>query len=126
MSRAEDDLHAPVPSQKASQGQTPEDLEDLALSDDYALNPRYAKMVMEAADRGDVVRLKALMEALHPADVADLMGFLTAEYREEVIPCLPADAMPEILSELEDNIREEVLEHMPPAALARALGELES
>jgi magnesium transporter len=126
MSRAEDDLHAPAPSQDQLPAQTPEDLEDLALSDDYALNPRYAKMVMEAADRGDVVRLKELMEALHPADVADLMGFLTAEYREEVIPCLPPEAMPEILSELDDNIREEVLEHMPPAALARALGELES
>ena len=122
MSR-EDDLHAPVQSQKT---QTPEDLEDLALSDDYALNPQYAKMVMEAADRGDVVRLKELMDALHPADVADLMGFLTAEYREEVIPCLPPETLPEILSELDDNIREEVLEHMPPAALAQALGELES
>src|SRR4051794_19802474 len=104
MSRAEDDLHAPAPSQ---QSRAPEDLEDLALSDDYVLNPQYAKMVMEAADRGDVVRLKELMEALHPADVADLMGFLTAEYREEVIPCLPPDTLPEILSELDDNIREE-------------------
>ncbi len=119
MARASVDLQSPPPT-------APEDLEGLALRDDYALNPRYVDMVVEAADRGDQARLKELVGALHPADVADLMGFLTAAYREEVIAFLPPDALAEILSELEDNIREEVLEKVPPATLARALGELES
>ena len=120
MARASDDLDAPLVSA------LPEDLEDLALRDDYALNPRYVEMVVEAADRGDTARLKELIDALHPADVADLMGFLSADYREELIPLLDPEALPEILSELEDNIREEVLERVSPAALALALGELES
>ena len=50
---ATDDLHTPLPDETLDGSHGAEDLEDLALSDDYALNPRYAKMVMEAADRGN-------------------------------------------------------------------------
>ena len=103
-----------------------EDLEDLALRDDYALDPAYIDMVVDAADRNDGKRLRELVDALHPADVADLMGFLTAEYREEILPHLDPEALAEIISELEDNIREEVLEAVPSATLAKALEELDS
>ena len=48
-----------------------EDLEDLALGDDYALTPEFVAMVVDAADRGDAERLRELLAALHPADVAD-------------------------------------------------------
>jgi magnesium transporter len=119
MIRDEADPHAAAPDQA-------EAIEDLALSDDYALNPHYVELVVDAIDRGDSAQLKELIAPLHPADVADLMGFLSSDYRAELIPALPPDVLPETLSELEDNIREEVLERLPPAALARALGALES
>ncbi|WP_421738448.1 magnesium transporter [Caulobacter sp.] len=105
---------------------TPEDLEDLALGDDYALNPEYVEMVVDAADSGNTERLRELVGALEPADVADLMGFLSAAYREEVIPLLDPEALGEIIAELEDNIREEVLEATPSVTLARALEELDT
>ena len=110
----------------APPGSDHEDLEDLALRDDYALNPQYVEMVVDAADRGDSERLKVLLAALHPADVADLMGFLSAEYREQVLPALQPEHLAEILSELDENIREDILEHVPAATLAQALEELES
>jgi magnesium transporter len=103
-----------------------EDLEDLALGEDYALNPQYIDMVVSAADRGDTERLRELIEALHPADVADLMAFLSADYRQEVLAFIAPDALADILSELDTNIREEVLEQVTPAALAKALEDLES
>jgi magnesium transporter len=103
-----------------------EDLEDLALRDDYALNPAYVEMVIDAADRNDGARLRELVGALHPADVADLMGFLTADYREQVIPNLDPEALAEIIAELEDNIREEVLDAVPSATLAKVLEDLDS
>jgi magnesium transporter len=106
--------------------ETPEELEDLALGEDYALNPEYVEMVIDAADSGDAKRLRELMGALEPADVADLMGFLTADYREQIIPLLDPEALGEIISELEDNIREEVLEATPSVTLARALEELDT
>jgi len=37
-----------------------EDLEDLALRDDYALNPAFVEMVVDAAARGDTARLREL------------------------------------------------------------------
>jgi magnesium transporter len=104
----------------------PEDLEDLALNDDYGLNPEYVERVIDAADRGDEERLRDLVEALHPADVADLMGFLSPAYREALIPLLSASDLAEILTELDDNIREDVLESVPSATLASALGDLDS
>lgn len=103
-----------------------EDLEDLALGEDYALNPEFYAIVVDAIDRGDAERLRELLGALHPADVADLMGFLSAEYREEVLAHLAPEALAEILSELDTEIREEVLETVSPATLAKALGELDS
>src|SRR6201994_4295721 len=120
MSRETDDLEL----KERLEGE--EDLEDLALGEDYSLNPAYVPMVVDALDRGDAERLRELLGALHPADVADLMGFLSAEDREELVPHLDPQALAEILSELATEIREEVLEHVPSATLAKALGEMES
>ena len=103
-----------------------EDLEDFALQDDYALNPEYVERVIDAADRGDEEHLRELIEALHPADVADLMGFLSPAYREALVPLLAPGDLAEILTELDTNIREEVLESMPTDTLATALGDLDS
>jgi magnesium transporter len=103
-----------------------EDLEDLALRDDYALNPAFVEMVVDAADRGDAARLRELIDALHPADIADLMGFLSASYREELIPLISAEDLAEVISELEGSLREDILEHVEPVRLAAALGEMDS
>jgi magnesium transporter len=103
-----------------------EDLEDLALEENYELNPDYVPMVVDALDRGDAERLRELLGALHPADIADLMGFLNAEDREELIPHLDPEMLGEVLADLDTEIREEILEHLPPATLAKALGEMES
>src|SRR5580704_6095610 len=82
-----------------------QDLEDLALDEDYALNADFVDMVIDAADQGDGARIAELVGALRPADVADLMGFLTAGYRAEIVPHIPPDELAEILSELDTNIR---------------------
>jgi magnesium transporter len=122
MSRETDDLlDATKPAPEAE-----EDLEELALGEDYALNPEFVPMVADALDRGDTERLRDLLGALHPADIADLMGFLSADDREELVPHLDPEALAEILSELDTDIREEILEHVPSATLAKALGEMES
>ncbi len=104
----------------------PEDLEDIALGEDYALTAGFVEMVVDAADAGDGLRLRQLVEGLHPADVADLMGFLTAEHRAMVVLWLPPDVLADTLPELDDGIREEVLERVAPGTLAEALQELDS
>ncbi len=121
MSRETDDL-----TDVADPPEVEEDLEDLALEDDYALNPEFVSDVADALDSGNTERLRELLSALHPADVADLMGFLSAGDREELIPHLDPETLAEILSELDSDIREDVLEHVPSATLARAIGEMDS
>jgi magnesium transporter len=54
------------------------------------------------------------------------MGFLTADYRAEIIPRIPPAALAEILAELDTHIREEVLAAVPPTTLAKALEGLDS
>jgi magnesium transporter len=120
MSRETDDLEL------TERPEAEEDLEDLALGEDYSLNPAYVPMVVDALDRGDAERLRELLGALHPADIADLMGFLSADDREELVPQLDPEILGEVLSELDTEIREEILEHVPSQVLAKALGEMES
>jgi len=122
MSRETDDLTTAAERPPEAE----EDLEDLALEEDYALSPEFVSEVADALDRGDAERLRALLSALHPADVADLMGFLSAGDREELIPHLDPQTLSEILSELESEIREDVLEFVPSATLARAIEEMDS
>lgn len=98
----------------------------VALGENYALTASFVEKVVDAADDGDGMRLRGLLEDLHPADVADLMGFLTAEHRAVVVQWLPPDLLAETLPELDDGIREEVLERVPHLTLAEALQELES
>ncbi|OYX91313.1 MAG: magnesium transporter, partial [Caulobacter sp. 35-67-4] len=126
MTRDTADLTDALDKTPFPQAAVTEDLEDLALGDDYALNPEYVDMVIDAADSGDTERLRELVGALEPADVADLMGFLSSAYREEVIPLLDPEALGEIISEMDENLREEILEATPSVALARALEELDT
>lgn len=100
--------------------------EHLALDEDYVLTAAFVEKVVDASDAGDGLKLRSLLEDLHPADVADLMGFLTAEHRAVVVLWLPADLLADTLSELDDGIREEVLERVPHLTLAEALQELDS
>ncbi|MFC0634202.1 magnesium transporter [Brevundimonas balnearis] len=102
------------------------DIEHEALGEDYALTPAFVEKVIDAADDGDGLKLRGLLEDLHPADVADLMGFLTAEHRAVVVLWLPPELLAETLPELDDGIREEVLERVPHGTLAEALQELDS
>ncbi|MFN3877404.1 magnesium transporter [Brevundimonas sp.] len=106
--------------------EAPDNEDHAALDEDYVLTPQFVEKVVDAADDGDGVRLRSLLEDLHPADVADLMGFLTAEHRAVVVLWLPPELLAETLPELDDNIREEVLERVPHGTLAVALQELDS
>ena len=104
----------------------PDDIDHDALDEDYVLTAAFVEKVVDASDAGDGLKLRSLLEDLHPADIADLMGFLTAEHRAVVVLWLPADLLAETLPELDDNIREEVLERVPHLTLAEALQELDS
>lgn len=103
-----------------------EQLEDFALRDDYQLNPRFVEMVVDAAEARDAPRLVELIDALHPADIADLIGFVPAEHRDALVRAISPEDFAEVLPELDDQIREEVLDAFTPARLAEAVSVLDS
>ena len=113
-------------TESASPAPAPEIEDHVALGEDYALTASFVEKVVDAADNGDGLRLRGLLEDLHPADVADLMGFLTSEHRAVVVQWLPPELLADTLPELDDGIREEVLERVPHLTLAEALQELDS
>jgi magnesium transporter len=116
-----DPLEFPDPERTSA-----EQLEDFALGDDYQLNPRFVEMVVDAADADDAPRLTRLIDALRPADIADLIGFIPGEHRDAVVRVLTPEVFSEVLPELDEQIREELLDDFTPARLAEAVTALDS
>eukprot|EP01035_Chromulina_nebulosa_P034856 gene34856-46824_t len=77
----ENNLSIPAAPETAA---PPEDLEDLALGDDYALNPEYVDMVIDAADRGDAERLRELVGALRSEAMAEHGGKVSSEEKTAI------------------------------------------
>jgi magnesium transporter len=128
MSRMDDssDLLEPERPDLEAERTEAEQLEDFAVGDDYQLNPRFVEMVVDAAEARDASRLTQLIDALRPADIADLIGFIPAEHRDAVVQVLSPEDFADVLAELDDEIREEILEDLTPARLAEAVTSLDS
>ncbi|MDJ0823561.1 MAG: magnesium transporter [Paracoccaceae bacterium] len=94
--------------------------------DAYALDRKAVAQILYAVDIEDRDHLIALMDPLHPADIADLLEQINAFDRMRLIRLYGKEFDGEILSELDDTIREEVIGILNPQVLADAVRELES
>lgn len=81
---------------------------------------------LDAARSGDAARVEALLEPVHPADVADLLEQVSETDRDMLLAMGSAVIDGEVLSEISDAIREEVLDALPDEVVAEALRELDS
>ncbi len=70
--------------------------------------------------------LKAYVDDIHEADMADVVEALTAEERPIFVQLLGQDFDFSILTELDDTVREEILEELPNEVIAEGVSELES
>ncbi|MGZ9810661.1 magnesium transporter [Pseudoroseicyclus sp. H15] len=91
----------------------------------FALPQKLFDDILDAIEEEDVPRVDAILEPLHPADVADLLEQLDLRDRKALL-VLWTGVTGEILSELDDNLREEVIAYLPADQLAEAVRELES
>ena len=82
--------------------------------------------VNAAVDTGDKVTLDALLDPLHPADIAHLIEQIDARHRRDLMIVWKGGMDGDILSELDDSLREEVIDSLEPAELAEAVRDLES
>lgn len=92
----------------------------------YELNEALLEAVVDALDQGDDERLRALVEPLHDADVADLLQNLSTERRREFVRAFRTEFHPDILAELDERVRDEIIEELGIAETALAVAELET
>ena len=100
--------------------------DDPVLAEDYALSPSFVKAVIDALESADRVHLHDLIGPLHAADVADLLGLVSAGDRTLLLRELGDALDPEVLTELDDDVRDAVLDEMNPQAIAHALETIDS
>jgi magnesium transporter len=105
------------------------DEQDLHLDDDrdaYALDDSLRAQLRRAVSAEDVDAIDALMEPLHPADIADILEQISSSERAALLALWSRGIDGEVLSELDWSIREDILPLLPSDVLADAVRELDS
>ena len=100
--------------------------EEARDDDRYELDTATVAAIVDAAQAGDAPRLHALMNPLHPADIADLLEQVDHDDRPAVLRVFGTGIDGEILTEIDDAIRGEVIDALDPAVLTKAVRSLES
>jgi len=90
------------------------------------LSKAFFQEVEEALAARDLERIDAVIENLHPADIAELLEALDPDERRLLLRLVGNNLAPETLSYLEESLREEVAGALGPQLVANILELLES
>ncbi|WP_406696670.1 magnesium transporter [Sphingomonas glaciei] len=105
----------------------PDDVADGKVMDaEDRLRPDFVERVLDAVDAGDAETARALVEPLHPADVADLIELARADEREGLVSALAELVDADVLAELNEHVREILVSEMTPERVAEIAGELDT
>ena len=74
--------------------------------------------MLDAAADGDDEKARALVEPLHPADVADLIELAAADEREGLVAALAGMVDADVLAEMNEHVREALLDQLEPQQVA--------
>lgn len=96
------------------------------FSEDQTLSSEFVNQVSKAIEARDPEALRELTVELHPADMADLIGFLHEDEREALIEMLGGALASDVLAELDPDLREGVVAAMHPKHVAKAVAELDT
>jgi magnesium transporter len=104
---------------------TPAPIDHLHDEDDR-LRPEYVGEVIEKVEAGDIDGARALVEPLHPADIADLFELVDRDERRALAAALADLLDGDVLAEMNDWVRDELLDALDPRQVAEIAGELET
>lgn len=90
------------------------------------LNREAVERVLAAVDADDHDALVAILDELHPADIADLLEQVSRGERRALITLWGVQLDGAVLSELEEGVRDEIVAELPDHVLAQAVQELET
>ena len=96
------------------------------LDKDDRLKPEFVTEVMARVEAGDDEGACALVEALHPADIADLFEIVDRDQRRALAAAMAERLDGEVLAEMNDWVRDELIDALEPYQVAEIAGELET
>src|SRR3954471_14361787 len=99
---------------------------DARLDEDDRLRPEFVSDVMERVEAGDAAAAQAMVEPLHPADVADLFELLDSDDRRQLAAALAGLLGGDVLAEVSGQVREELIDALDPRQVADIAGEMET
>lgn len=115
-----------LPEDAAIPAVPPPDPDDAIMDEEDRLRPWFVAEVLDAVHAGDVATAKALVEPLHPADVADLIELARADEREGLVAALAELVDADVIAEMNEHVREVLVGEMAPERVAEIAGELET
>ncbi len=119
----DDDL---VVAEPLEEGARPDDrIDDERHDEENRLKPEYVGEVRLALQEDDNSAAYALVEPLHPADIADLLELLERDERRQLIAAITDLMTGEVIAELNDYVREDMMEALTPDAVAQIAEQLE-
>src|SRR6185436_10127852 len=98
--------------------------ENERLDEDDRLKPEFVRAVIERVEAKDDEGARALVEPLHPADVADLFELVDPDDRKALAAALAGLLDGDVLAEMNDWVRDELLDTLEPHQVAEIAGEL--
>ncbi|WP_448501579.1 magnesium transporter [Sphingomonas sp.] len=96
------------------------------LDGEDRLKPEFVRRILDAVEAGEDEDARALVEPLHPADVADLIELAPAEQRGALAAAISDRIDGDVLAEMNDWVREELIEALNPRQLADIAAELDT
>ena len=96
------------------------------LDEDNILTRDFVDRVLDAAQSGDAVEVKRLVEPLHEADIADLLEQTPSERRGALAVAMGDFMSAEVLAEINDWVREDIIDALPAAQVADLAGQLDT
>ncbi len=90
------------------------------------LRPAFVEKVLDAVEAGDDATARALVEPLHPADIADLIELARADERDGLVAALAGIVDADVLAEMNEHVRETLIDEMGPQQLADLAAQLDT
>ncbi|MFM9827566.1 MAG: magnesium transporter [Sphingomonas sp.] len=105
---------------------TPPEVDATQLDEDDRLKPEFVSAVLNAVDGGDAEAARALVEPLHPADIADLFELTPADQRADLATAITDLLDGDVFAEMNDYVREALIDALDPSQIADIASELDT
>ena len=104
----------------------PETQPESQLDSDDRLKPEFVRAVLDAVAAGDTEAAHALVEPLHPADIADLFELTPGDERAGLAHAVSDLLDGDVFAEMNDYVREDLIDALEPQEVADLAAELDT